>query len=391
MVPEYYEFYCPTKILCGRKALANLPYELTQLGAARPLLITDRGVLGAGLIKHVEAAFSDSKMEIAARYEDVPVDSNSDMVNELAGLYRTMGCDAIVAVGGGSVIDTAKGVNIVVSEGSDQLTRFQGVGRLERPPRPLVAVPTTAGTGSEVTGAAVIYNQAENVKMAFTSSKLHPHVAIIDPQMTMTMPAKITAATGMDALTHAVEALIGLQANPASDAYAVAAVELIKEHLVPSVADGADVNARLAMANGALLAGIAFSNSMVGIVHALAHATGAICHVPHGVANSIFLPHGMAYIAVRFPESFVRLAGVLGVADPGGDPQTSARAAVAWVQQIQQELHKLCSLPRTLSEADVGEEMLPKIASLAQNEGAVLYSPEEADYDDLLALLKQAF
>lgn len=391
MLPEYYEFICPVKVLCGRKALSNLPYELKQLGASRPLVITDQGVVNAKLLDKIYAAFNDSDIEIAAVFEDTPPDSSNHVVNQVAELYRQNNCDSFVAVGGGSVIDTTKGVNVVISENTDDLLKFQGVDRITASMQPFIAVPTTAGTGSEVTSAAVIANVDAGHKMALMSNKLFPQVAIVDPVMMMTMPPKITAATGMDAMTHAVEAFICIQKNPISDAFAASAIKLMREYLVKAVEDGSNEEARLGMANAALLAGIAFSNSMVGIVHATAHACGGVAHVPHGVANSILLPFGITYNLEKVPEHISMLAHMLGCDIAGLDEKGKAESAIAKIREIAKRLNEICGLPTRLRDAGVREDQLEKIATVALNDGALTYNPEEADYDDILKLLKEAY
>jgi alcohol dehydrogenase len=389
---SYYEFYCPVKILCGNKALPNLPYELKQLGADRPLIVTDAGVADAGLLDKVTAVFVGSDCDIGAVFDRTPPDSSVETVNELAALYREKQCDSLVAVGGGSVLDTAKGVNIVVSEGSDDLMQFQGVDRLTKPARPLLAIPTTAGTGSEVTAAAVISDTQKGIKLPFMDARLFPHVAILDPVMTLTMPPKITAATGMDALTHAVEAFYCLGKNPVSDAYAVAAIELIVKHLPSCVQDGSDPEKRLALATAALLAGISFTNSLVGVVHSLAHACGGIAHVPHGVANSILLPYGMENNLDKAGGVIADLAPILGAdVDSRAPERQRAEAAIQAVRDLGTRLHDLCGAPIRLSDAGVEEEQLEAIAKVAINDGAVTYNPEEIAYEDALRLLRQAF
>ena len=192
-------------------------------------------------------------------------------------------------------MDTAKGVNIVVSENATDLMAFSGAGALNRRLKPLVAIPTTAGTGSEVTLVAVIKDHEKHQKMLFTSYFLLPNVAILDSRMTMTMPPFITAMTGMDAFSHAVEGYYCLQKNPLSDAHSLAAVNMIHQYLSMVTKNPADKDGRLAMAVGACLAGISFSNSMVGIVHNLGHATGAVCGVPHGICMAVLLPYGLEY------------------------------------------------------------------------------------------------
>lgn len=391
MLPTYYEFSCPVKILSGRAAVANLPYELTGLGAERPMIVTDKGIVGAGLLAPVQAAFDDSELEIGAVFDDTPPDSSLAVVQTAAKLYRDKGCDALIAVGGGSAMDTAKAVNIVVSEDAHDLLALQGVDRIRARLAPFVAIPTTAGTGSEVTNVAVIFSEQTNSKLAFMSHKLYPNVAIVDPAMTRTLPPKITAATGMDALTHACEAYYCIQKNPVSDAFASAAIPLIRDNLVRAVRDGSDEPARLAMANAALLAGIAFSNSMVGMVHSLSHACGAIAHVPHGVANAILLPFGMDYNVSKVPAALAGVARLLGDAQAVGVTEAAARRASVRVRALNDELHRLCGAPTTLSAAGVKRDQLERIARLAIDDGSLTYNPEDVTYEDALGVLSAAF
>ena len=217
VLPDYYEFCCRVKIVAGHDALERIPDLLADRGAHKPLIITDKGVAGAGLIDVLSGALQN-RVSADLIADNVPPDSDLRIVHQLAGLYRDHACDAIIAVGGGSVMDTAKGVNIVVSENATDLMAFSGAGALKRRLKPLFAVPTTAGTGSEVTLVAVIKDHDKHLKMLFTSYFLLPDVSVLDSRMTMTMPPFITAMTGMDAMSHAVEAYYCLQKNPLSDA-----------------------------------------------------------------------------------------------------------------------------------------------------------------------------
>ena len=393
MLPSFYEFYNPVKIVSGNKAVDNLPFELDQLGVKKPLIVTDKGVAGAGLIDIVLASLHDTSIVPGAVYDNTPPDSSIETVNEIAKLFRETGCDSIVAVGGGSPIDTAKGVNIVVTEESDDLMRFMGAEVLKKPMKPLVVIPTTSGTGSETTLVAVIANPEKNVKMLFTSYQLLPKVAILDPRMTLTCPPSITAATGMDALTHAMEAYISLQQNPLSDAYSLAAIELIRDHMLEAVTNGKNAGARMAMANASCMAGISFSNSMVGMVHGLGHAAGAVCHIPHGTAMSIFLPHGLEY---NMEKSGKRIGDLLRVL--AGDREYNAtseterpRKTIERVRELQKKLKHHANLPMTLREAGVPGEKLEEIARTALGDGTLMVNPAEVDYRDAMAVLESAY
>ncbi len=395
-LPKYYEFFNSVKIVSGYKALESMSYELDLLGAKMPIIITDKGVTKAGLVENVVNSFGGTNIKIGAVYDDTPVDSSNVAVNEIASIYRQQGCDSIIAVGGGSVIDTAKGVNIVISEETDDLMKFTGNNRLTKPMKPFIVIPTTAGTGSEVTMAAVIANPSKNIKMQFTSPLILPKLAVLDPVMTVSMPPKITAATAMDALTHAVEAYIGPQKNPVSDAFAFSAIEMINENIESAVKNGSDKDIRLAMANAALLAGVAFANSMCGIVHALAHATGALCHVPHGIANAILLPHGLEFYIKKSPETEKRIGKLLRLlATPEDYAKVPvgerSKSTVAAISSINGNLNKLCGIPLTLSQAGVTKDKLEAIAQATINDGTISFSPVEVSYQEALEVLQAAF
>lgn len=393
MVPSYYEFYNPVKIASGFRALENLPVELDTLGARRPMIVTDQGIVKAGLLKHVVDAFSESDITIGAVFDEVRPDSSIKIVNQAAGIYRGHHCDSLVAVGGGSTIDTAKGINLVISEKTDDIMKFMGADVLRKPTGPLIAVPTTSGTGSETTLVAVIADTDRNVKMLFSSQYLLPDVAVLDPRMTLTLPPIITAATGMDALCHAVEAYICVQKNPMSDAYAWEAIRLISLNLVDVVRSGQDEARRLALANASCMAGIAFSNSMVGMVHSLGHAAGSVCHVPHGVAVNIFLPYVLEYnltgAAAEIGELLLPLAGAEVYART---PQVErARKMISEVRRMQNTLHGLCGLPLTLQEAKVSQDKLEAIAQAAIDDASSIMNPVGFGREDALAVLRAAW
>ncbi|MDD4355761.1 MAG: iron-containing alcohol dehydrogenase [Smithellaceae bacterium] len=400
-LPDYYEFCCRVKIVAGHNALEKIPVLLADKGSKKPLIITDKGVVGAGLIDIVSRVLQD-RLAGTLIADNVPPDSDIRIVHQLAQLYRDSGCDAIVAVGGGSVMDTAKGVNIVVSENASDLMAFSGAGALKRPLKPLIAIPTTAGTGSEVTQVAVIKDHEKHLKMAFLSYFLLPDVSVLDPRMTMTMPPFVTAMTGMDALSHAMEAYYCLQKNPLSDAHALSAVNMIYRYL-PIVADNPlDPNGRLAMSVGACLAGIAFSNSMTGIVHNLGHASGSVCGVPHGQAMAILLPYGLEYNMHKCEDTIVRLLLPMAGEAVYHDTVKEQRPqkVVSLIRQLNEDLHKMTDgrharcfgeLKDREQKPTVPREALPRIARAALLDGASMYNPEDTDYDDNLMVLEAAW
>ena len=401
ILPDYYEFCCRVKLVAGHDALENIPSLLADMGAKKPLIITDKGVTAAGLVDIVVNALKGG-VAIGGIADNVPPDSDLKVVNQLAGLYRDNSCDAIIAIGGGSVMDTAKGVNIVVSENATDLMAFSGAGALKRHLKPLVAVPTTAGTGSEVTLVAVIKDHEKHLKMLFTSYFLLPSVSILDSRMTMTMPPFITAMTGMDALSHAVEGYYCLQKNPLSDAHSLAAISMIHKYLPAVTKNPSDKDGRLAMSVAACLAGISFSNSMVGMVHNLGHATGAVCGVPHGICMAILLPYGLEYnMHKREVEIAQLLLPIAGEEVYLKTPKAErADKVVSLIRQLNADLNSITGgrHARFFSEVKdrdgkpmVPRDVLPQIAHAALLDGATIYNPEDADSEDNLMVLEAAW
>lgn len=391
---DYYEFFCPVKLIVGARALENIPFELGSLGAKRPLVVTDRGVAGAGLVDKLREILSAGGLEIAAVYDEVPPDSSLAAVRAIASRYREADCDALIALGGGSPIDTAKAANILASYQTEDLLKYSGAGNLPRPLKPLLVVPTTAGTGSEVTFVSIVRDEERGVKVPFASPFLMPHAAVLDPRMTLSLPAQITAATAMDAMTHACESFICLAKNPMSDAYATAAVRAVAENLLKVLDTPSDQAGRLALAQGAAMAGIAFSNSMVGLVHSLGHSVGALCHVHHGTCMSILLPAVLEYnLAARrgaIGELLLPLAG----ADVYATTSAADRAeqAIARLKTLKDEIHARCGLPRTLAETGkVEQSQLEQIATMALDDGSIIYNPVEVSREEALAVLHKAW
>ncbi|MGM9578285.1 MAG: iron-containing alcohol dehydrogenase [Evtepia sp.] len=391
----YYEFKLPTKILSGVEALEHIPHELNTLGAFRPLLLSDEGLEKVGTVATVQAALVQGGMTAVETFCQIPPDSSIQVVNRIAALYRQLGCDSLIAVGGGSVIDTAKGVGMVLSQAGHDLLDSAGAEVLPRGEHvPFVAVPTTAGTGSEATLVAVVNNPETKVKMEFLSYHLLPDVAVLDPRMTETLPPRITASTGFDALVHAIEAATCLQRNPVSDSFAEKAMGQLARTLPIVVRNGKDRKARMVMANGSLLAGAAFSNSMVGLVHAIGHALGGVCRVAHGDAMTILLPAVMKYnletCRERYGELLLYLAGPEIYAEtPAGQ---RAERAIAFLTDLRQELSDLTGLPTTLTATGkVKKSDFDAVARTALNDGAIIVNPAQADYEDILAILEEVW
>ncbi|OTG66744.1 iron-containing alcohol dehydrogenase [Acinetobacter silvestris] len=394
MAKPYYEFFCPVKVIAGHAALEHIPYELAALGSKRPMIITDKGVRSNHLLAPIEAAFEPTDVEIGFIFDDVPPDSSLETVQAAAKAYRENGCDAIIAVGGGSVIDTSKATNILVTEGGDDLTKYSGAHNLPNPLKPFFVIPTTSGTGSEVTMVAVVSDNQKHVKMAFASNYLMPHAAILDPRMTQTLPPHLTAMTAMDAMTHAIEAYTCMAANPISDAYATAAIKKISNNMFNVLDNPNDAQARLELAQASTMAGIAFSNSMVGIVHSLGHALGAVAHLPHGLCMNLFLPYVLEYNKEINGDKIADLLLPLAGADIYAQTPANLRAdkTIAMLNTMRDHLYARTKLPRTLSETGkVSKEQLDDVAEKALNDGSIIYNPKEATFKDLRNILEKAW
>lgn len=391
---RYYDFFCPVKLLAGEQALEQLASELASLGARRPLLLTDKGVNATGLATLLANVLAEGELPVAAIWDEIPADSSTAVVERIAKRYRELDCDSLVALGGGSVIDTAKAVNILTSMGGEHLLDYSGAGCLTRPLKPLAVVPTTAGTGSEVTLVAVIKDETSGRKVPFTSPFLLPQLAVLDPRLTQGLPLNITAATAMDAMTHAIEAFIGTAKNPVSDALALMAVEKIASALPQIIHDPQNKQLRLQLAEGSTLAGMAFSNSMVGLVHALGHSLGARCHLPHGLCMNLFLPTVLDYNRPEVDSELARLLlPLVGAERFAATPaHQRAEATITAIRTLRDTLWQAVKLPRTMSEAGVSDRsLLTEIRDLAVNDGALLFNRKDADREQLLTLLERAW
>jgi alcohol dehydrogenase class IV len=389
MLPEFFQFSVPTKILYQQGITADIGNELEELGVTHPFIVTDHVVEGLGLLHPVEKAFEDAGVHAADVFQDVPENSEVEVVKNAALAAKEAGSDSVVAVGGGSVIDTAKGVNLLLSEGGN-LVDYSGAQLLTRPLKPLVVVPTTAGTGSEVTSVAVIYNESEKVKMVFPDRYLTPDLAVLDPEMTSTMPPALTAATGMDALTHAIEAVTGIDHSPFSDSLALSAIRLIDRNIVNAVRQGDDLDARGAMCIAACLAGVAFTHSMVGCIHGMAHTLGGLYRIPHGIANSIMLPFGLQYNLPVAEDRIALLATALLAKSQLKGGRSLAEAVIERCFELQSELKESCGMPSRLGDLGLKERDLQAVAEGTVSDGTSIYNPREVEVEEILNTLKRA-
>jgi len=384
--PEALQFVYrnPTKIVYGLNAVNDIAYEVELLGGSRVLVVTDRDLAKSAMVARVVKALGPT---FAGLFSEVVQDSGVEIVDRGGAAGKELGADTLVSVGGGSSIDTAKGIAILLKEGGtirDYAAQFNALTRAQTPH---IVIPTTAGTGSEVTYAAVIKDHAKKQKLLVVDHHITPDTGILDPEMTVGMPPRLTAATGMDALTHAVEAIHSEQHEPLADAMAMHAIRLILAFLPRAVENGQDLAVRGQMLIAANLAGVAFGNAQVGIVHAMAHSVGARFGVPHGVANSILLPFGMQFNLDSVPR-YALVAEAMGIPVQGQSPEAAGQAAIEEIKKLTRRL----GLPQRLREVQVPEAGIREVAELTLYDGSLVYNPKPAfDADLIEGVLREAW
>ncbi|MBI1909072.1 MAG: iron-containing alcohol dehydrogenase [Deltaproteobacteria bacterium] len=391
MVPEFYQFHCPTKVVFGVGLARDFSSELASLGIRRFLVVTDKVLVGNGLVAPIIEGIKKTGFEVVGIFSEIPPNSELTIVKNCASQAKELGAEGFIAIGGGSPIDTAKAANILFTLGGDLVGDYSGAQTISVPLSPLVAIPTTAGTGSEVSSAAVVLNEAEHTKLSFVDSHLYPTLALLDPELTITLPPRLTAATGMDALTHAIESYVSNQKNPVSDALALEAIRLIHRYLVGAVEDGKDREARSGMITASMLAGQAFDHAMVGVVHGMAHALGGLTGIHHGTANSIFLPWGMEYNLEARTEEYAEIGRILVGWNQESSDIKMAHAAIEEVVGLREKLQKLSGLPFRLRDAGVKEDLLGAIAEGAVDDGTSFYNPREVVKEEILKQVKKAY
>lgn len=389
---KYFEFINSVKICAGENALENIPYELNFLGCHTPLILSDAGVSKAGILDNVIKILDSAGIPSDKTFTQIPADSDISVISEIASMYVSAGCDGIIACGGGSVIDTAKGVRLVLSQNNvDDILSLSGNETIKKGKHiPFIVLPTTCGTGSECTSVAVIKNHKTGVKMEFISSELLPDTAFIDVRLTATLPPRLVASSAMDALCHCIEAYSGIQKNYISDSFATTAIRLIVTNL-PIVLTKPTDKARADLALASTLAGIAFSNSMVGIVHAIGHACGGEASVPHGNAMAILLPECMKYnlpdCKTEYGELLLYLAGPEVYANTPEEQR--AEATIQWLENFEKTLNKICGIPLKLSEYGVTRDTIPNIAKKAINDGAIIVNKRNAGIPEITEILNK--
>ncbi len=384
---RYYDFLNPSVNFMGPGCVSILGERCKILNMQKPLIVTDAFLakLPGGPVAQSVAALEASGLEYVIFDGAEP---NPKVQNCYDGLklYREQGCDSIITVGGGSAHDCGKGVGIAATHEGD-LTEYAGIEKLTNALPPLIAVNTTAGTASEVTRHCVLTNLETKLKFVIVSWRNVPLVSFNDPMMMLDIPPALTAATGMDALTHAVETYVSVDANPVTDAVAIQSIRLIANNLRQAVANGYDVKARENMAYASLLAGMAFNNGNLGYVHAMAHQLGGQYDLPHGVANAMLLPVVEAYNIMSNPPRFAEIARAMGENIEGLSVMDAADKAIGAMARLAKDV----GIPSSLKEMGVKEEDFDLMAENALKDGNAGSNPRKGTKRDIINLFKQAY
>ena len=375
----------PTHIVFGNGTVERVGRWVKELGGSRALVVTDRGVVDAGIAERVSASLEAAGVEFRI-FDQVTPDSGTGICEAAFRLLTEMRAEVVVGVGGGSALDTAKAVALMPTN-PGPLMQYEGLGLVRHAPLPVVAVPTTAGTGSEVSLWAVIMNDQEQRKASIGSTLLYPRVAICDPELTLTLPPLLTAATGMDALTHAIETYINNACQPISAALALEAIRLIGRHLRTAVTNGRLLSSRYAMMLAATLAGMAMNSTRLGAAHALAMPLGSWhLRVPHGLANAILLPHVMMFNLVAAVPRFADVARALGEPTEGLSERAAAERAVEAVRRLNADI----GITGGLSQFGVTEADIPRVCAEAMKSGNIAVNPRLIRVEDLEAICRAA-
>lgn len=378
-------YYLPTRNVFGEGAVQECGQLMSSLGAQRCMIVTDAYLAStpmAGLIQDIlKSAHVDSYIFGGA--EPNPTDIN---VEKGVKAYGKWDCDSIISLGGGSSHDCAKGIGLVISNGGT-IHDYEGIDRSKKEMIPLMAINTTAGTASEITRFCIITDTARKVKMAIVDWRVTPKIAINDPELMKGMPASLTAATGMDALTHAIEAYVSTQANPLTDAAALMAIKMIYQYLPKAVANGDYMKARDKMAYAQYLAGIAFNNASLGYVHAMAHQLGGFYNLPHGVCNAILLPYVEQFNLIGNLNRFRDIAEAVGENIQGLSTGEAANKAILAIKTISAQL----GIPKNLKELGVKPEDFEIMAENAMKDICSITNPRKATKQDIIGIFEQAY
>ncbi len=378
-------FSTTPRIVMGPGSVKTIGAEVKAKGVKRVLLVTDKGVIGAGLLKSIEESFKATKIKYVI-FDKVEPDPRYEIVADCVKMAESARAQMLVGIGGGSPMDITKTAAIMLTN-KGPIGSYFGINLVPNPGLPTILIPTTAGTGSEVTPIAILSDEGEKLKKGIVSPYLFPAIGILDPELTIGLPPQVTAATGMDALIHAIEAYTSINASTITDMYCIKAIELIYKNIRIAFAKGDNIEARTAMMEGALLAGIAFANAGVTAVHAFAYPIGAEFHIPHGIANTLMLPHVIRFNVLGNLEKFAQLAKPFGLPTEGLDNLAIVDKVVAAIDRLADDIR----VPRHLADFGVKEKDIPMLADGVMKVTRLLANnPRTLTLDDAKRIYKAA-
>ena len=380
---EMRKFVAP-EFIFGVGARRRVGFYARNMMARRVLVVSDDGVIHAGWLKDVETDLREAGIDFVV-FKGLSPNPKDHEVMAGAALYAREHCDVIVALGGGSVIDCAKAIGVVHTNGCSVL-RFEGVDQIEAPGPPLICIPTTAGTSADISQFCIIVNSAERYKMAIISKTVVPDVALVDPETTLSMDPYLTACTGMDTLTHAIEAYVSTACSPIVDVHALAAIRLVSANLEQAVLAPAELPARENMMLASLQAGLAFSNASLGAVHAMAHSAGGFLDLPHGECNALLLEHVVRFNMTAAPERYRQVAEAMGIDTRGME----AKTVTARVTEALANLRRRVGIADGLAARGVRVADLPELARHAVKDACVFTNPRNVNTSDAQAIYGEA-
>jgi alcohol dehydrogenase class IV len=382
-VPRLLKFHAP-EIVFGPGSLAEAGFAAERLGARRPFVVTDPGLLATGWVDELLDHLREAGLVPTLWHGVTPNPKDHEI---LAGFqkYAESGCDVIIAIGGGSCIDAGKGVAVLSGNGGSILD-YAGVDQFANPIPPLLMIPSTAGTGADVSQFCVVTDTVQSIKVTLIGRALVPDISITDPRLLVTMPTWLAAATGLDALTHGIEAFVSLGHNPLTDGHALSAVRLVSGNLCQSLSRPGAPEIRERMAQASLEAGLAFTNAILGATHAMSHQVGGLLDAPHGVVNGVLLPHVIRYNAAAVPDRFIPLALAAGLKVAGMPGREAAEMLADHVRSLADEV----GVPRGLRHLGVSEENIGHLAKSTLGDACLSTNPRSADRRDVEGLFLAA-
>jgi len=386
MIDKVTLFRTTRRILFGPGSIERLGPEAQFLKAKKILIITDQGVIQAGLLEGVEKSLQSVNLPFVI-FDGVEPDPRIEVVEKSVEKAKKEGIDLIIGFGGGSSLDIAKVTSIMITN-TGKIDSFFGIDLVPNPGVPVILIPTTAGTGSEVTPIAILSDTKEKLKKGIVSPTLFPEVAILDPKLTIGLPPSVTAFTGMDALTHAIESYYSINATDLSDLLAFRAMELLSKNLRMAYANGENLAARSCVLEGSLFAGIAFANAGVGAVHAFAYPLGGEFHLAHGLTNTLMLPYVMRYNILGCPNKFTQMAKAFGERVEGISELVGAEIAVRFIERLSDDI----GVPRRLRDVGIPADAIPRLAEAAMKVTRLLANnPRKVTLEDAVAIYKSAY